>query len=637
MAVALLLLSLAAAPVATGSPVAKVIEMLSGLQAKVISEGEESHAVFAKFSEWCEDEARELGFEIKTSQGEIASLKATIEKESASIAEFEAKIEELAAELALDEADLKAATEIRAKEQADFSAEEKELMEVIDTLKRAIAILQREMAKIGSASMLQLQNAKSLEQALTAMVQASLISSTDASKLTSLMQTMQQSDEDDSVAGAPDAAVYQGHADGMGREADGGIIAVLEDLLQKAEAQLDGLRKAETSSLQNFQVLSQNLRDEIKNGNTDLAEAKKGMAASGSAKAEAEGDLGADRRRGPRALRGRALRAGPRPETELHRPGAARHAHGVRHPRHQRQRRRPLREDQGPDFRHDREVGGRGRGGRRTQGLLRQGAVRERGEGGRQDRGDREALNEDRPMDRQVRAAEERGGGTAGGAGGPRLEPGNHGQDPRGGEGTVHEEPSRDGAGPRGRQACPEDPERVLCKRQSARCCGRHRQFYHWPFGGDRVRLFQEPRGDHLYGGGRGSGVRGDVQGECHRQDQQGAGREVQEPGGGQPRQGDRGGEDGPRGRQQGARRRAGGAEEPSRAVRRDGHALRRAEAPARGGDRGPQVGPGDPRGRGRTAAAGPPAAGGAEACRVRSPRRSASHSGDKFGHERRR
>merc|ERR1719356_958312 len=286
MAVALLLLSLAAAPVATGSPVSKVVEMLSDLQAKVVAEGEESHSVFATFSEWCEDEARQLGFQIQTSQGEITDLKATIEKEASSIAAYETKIEELAAELALDEADLKAATEIRTREQTDFAAEEKELVEVIDTLKRATAILSREMAKIGSASMLQLQNAKSLEQALSAMVQASLISSTDASKLSSLMQTMQQSDVEDSDAGAPDAAVYQGHADGMGREADGGIIAVLEDLTSKAEAQLDGLRKAETSSLQNFQVLSQNLKDEIKNGNADLAEAKKGMAASGSAKAE---------------------------------------------------------------------------------------------------------------------------------------------------------------------------------------------------------------------------------------------------------------------------------------------------------------------------------------------------------------
>merc|ERR1719291_656440 len=135
-------LALLVAPGAATTPISKVLEMLSDLQSKVIGEGSASHKVFAEFSEWCEDQARELRFSIKTAKGEIADLKATIEKEATNIEGYNAKIEELAAELALDEADLKAATEIRAKEEADFSAEEKELMEVIDTLKRATAILE---------------------------------------------------------------------------------------------------------------------------------------------------------------------------------------------------------------------------------------------------------------------------------------------------------------------------------------------------------------------------------------------------------------------------------------------------------------------------------------------------------------
>merc|ERR1719229_1166853 len=94
---------------------------------------------------------------------------------------------------------------------------------------------------------------------------------------------MQKSDEDDSSMGGPDAAVYAGHG--------GGIIEVLSDLLDKADTQLDGLRKAETASVQNFEVLAQNLNDEIKFGNADISEAKKSMASSGSLKAEAEGDL----------------------------------------------------------------------------------------------------------------------------------------------------------------------------------------------------------------------------------------------------------------------------------------------------------------------------------------------------------
>ncbi len=42
-------------------------------------------------------------------------------------------IEDLAGQIASDEADLKAATEIRATEEAAFSAEEKDLVETIDT------------------------------------------------------------------------------------------------------------------------------------------------------------------------------------------------------------------------------------------------------------------------------------------------------------------------------------------------------------------------------------------------------------------------------------------------------------------------------------------------------------------------
>jgi len=265
------------------NPIEQVLTMISDLQAKVISEGEGSHKVFAEFSEWCEDEARELGFSIKTAKGEIANLEATIAKESANIEVLNTKIEDVAAELSSDEADLKAASEIRAKERADFEAEAKELTEVIDTLKRATAILEREMAKSAGASMLQLKNAGTLTQAFTAMVQASLISSSDAGKLTGLLQQMQQSTDEDADAGAPAAAVYKGQS--------GGIVEVLQDLLEKAETQLDGLRKAETSSMQNYEVLAQNLKDEIKNGNADMEEAKKGLAASSSAKAEAQGDL----------------------------------------------------------------------------------------------------------------------------------------------------------------------------------------------------------------------------------------------------------------------------------------------------------------------------------------------------------
>merc|ERR1719181_2188586 len=104
----------------SANPIQKVIEMLSGLEAKIIGEGEESQKLYDEFSEWCEDTSRQLGFEIKTGKAQVADLKATIEEEAATSSGCTSKTNDVVASIAADEADLKSATEIRAKEAAAF-------------------------------------------------------------------------------------------------------------------------------------------------------------------------------------------------------------------------------------------------------------------------------------------------------------------------------------------------------------------------------------------------------------------------------------------------------------------------------------------------------------------------------------
>jgi len=266
------------------SPIGKVVQLISDLQGKVIKEGEEAQKLYAEFSEWCEDRARELGHEIKTGTAEADSLKASIATSSASILEFTSKIDDLASDIATDEADLKAATEIRDNEAADFKAEESELVETISMLDRATGILEREMAK-GGSSMMQVKNAQSLASALSAMVQASVMSSADAQRLTALVQTSNTAADTDaeSDVGAPDATVYESQS--------GNVVQTLHDMMEKAESQLDSARKTETKNLQNFEMLKLSLSDEIKFANKDMAAAKSGLAQSSEAKAIAEGDL----------------------------------------------------------------------------------------------------------------------------------------------------------------------------------------------------------------------------------------------------------------------------------------------------------------------------------------------------------
>merc|ERR1719191_346685 len=113
------------------------------------------------------------------------------------------------------------------------------------------------------------------------MVQATAISSADASKLTALVQS--SSDDSNDEAGAPAAAVF--------KSSSGGIVGTLQDLFEKAETQLEEARKTETKRVQAYQMLAQSLKDEIKYGTKDMDRAKKDLGASNEAKATAQGDL----------------------------------------------------------------------------------------------------------------------------------------------------------------------------------------------------------------------------------------------------------------------------------------------------------------------------------------------------------
>jgi len=277
--VAALVLLVGVAHASSTDPIQKVIQMVGDLQAKILSEGNDAQKVYDEFAEFCEDRSREVGFEIKTGKQGVKDLEATIANEAATIESLNAKIEELASGIATDEADLKAATDIRTKEQGAFEAEEKELIDVIGTLARAVGIIEKEMAKTGSASMMQLQSATSVVQALAVMVEATSLSSADASKLTALLQNSQDSEE----LGAPAAAVYKGQS--------GGIIETMQDLHDKGEAQLEEARKSESKSVGAYQMLAQSLKDEIKYATKDMDKAKKNLATSAEKKATAEGDL----------------------------------------------------------------------------------------------------------------------------------------------------------------------------------------------------------------------------------------------------------------------------------------------------------------------------------------------------------
>jgi hypothetical protein len=269
---------------AAASPIGKVLSMIDDLQAKIIKEGEKAHKEYAGYAEWCEEKSMRLKYEIKTSKGIEEELKATIEEESSLVQKLTTKVDDLSGKIASADKSLEEATALRKTQAADFAAEEKELLDTISALKRATKIVTQQ-----GAAFVQLPRMSAIIQAFETMVQASVLSTADAQRLTSLVQTSDQSSEDsddadsEGAVNAPDAAVYESHT--------ANIIETLEGLLDKAETQLDAARQAESKALHNYNMLKTSLDDEIRVANQEMGEAKTNIAASNEKSGVATGDL----------------------------------------------------------------------------------------------------------------------------------------------------------------------------------------------------------------------------------------------------------------------------------------------------------------------------------------------------------
>ena len=264
------------------SPIEKTMQLLDGLIAKITKEGEAEHKLFEDFTKMCHDDSMDLQFSIETGKKDVERAKATIADEEAKIGSAEAKIEELSTTIATSEKDLASATEIREKENADFQKLEKELMEAVSMLERAYSIIEREMAKTGF-----IQGKTSMDKvmnALDAVIMSAGVNAADKTKVQALLQSTQgDEDLDLQPAGAPDPAAYKSKS--------GGILSVLEDMLEKAKAELATAQKAEMNAAFDFKMLKQKIEDAVAFGEKTLAETKSAKAAAEEAKAVAEGQL----------------------------------------------------------------------------------------------------------------------------------------------------------------------------------------------------------------------------------------------------------------------------------------------------------------------------------------------------------
>jgi hypothetical protein len=279
------LLLLIASPV-TADPIAKVITMLSELEGKILKDGEIEQKAYEEYFEWCDDVAKEKGYEVETATTKKNKLEATIKKAKSDIDDYAELIEEKVASVAQDEKDLEDATVIREAEKKEFSKAEEELVVSIDMIGRAAGIIEREMK--GSALMqtnIDTSNMPKFIQALKAIIDATSMQTQDKKSLMDFLQDQQdsQDQDDDAELGAPAPDAYKSKS--------GGIVDVLNDMKEKAEKELSELRKAESNTQHNYDMLKQGLTDSISAATSEMDEAKKDMAEAEETKSVAEGEL----------------------------------------------------------------------------------------------------------------------------------------------------------------------------------------------------------------------------------------------------------------------------------------------------------------------------------------------------------
>mmetsp|Transcript_15651 Transcript_15651/g.41443 ORF Transcript_15651/g.41443 Transcript_15651/m.41443 type:complete len:705 (+) Transcript_15651:71-2185(+) len=268
----------------TSNPLGKVLDLMDELAAKVTKEGEVEVKAFKEYFDWCDDTAKNGQFAIQTATKQVEKLTAKIAQLTGDIQAGDENIAELASAIATAEKELADATLIREKEASDFAASEHELVDAVDTLDRAVGILQKEASKNPAAlAQVDTSNMANMLQALSAVLDASAFPGEDQKKLAAFVQEQQRASEEDAELGAPAAATYKSHS--------GGIVEVLEDMKEKAESQLSDLRKAENNGKHNFDMLKQSLEDQLGADNKDMDEEKSTKAANAEAKATDEGDL----------------------------------------------------------------------------------------------------------------------------------------------------------------------------------------------------------------------------------------------------------------------------------------------------------------------------------------------------------
>eukprot|EP00747_Dinoflagellata_sp_TGD_P160282 gnl/TRDRNA2_/TRDRNA2_177964_c2_seq15.p1 gnl/TRDRNA2_/TRDRNA2_177964_c2~~gnl/TRDRNA2_/TRDRNA2_177964_c2_seq15.p1 ORF type:complete len:658 (+),score=256.78 gnl/TRDRNA2_/TRDRNA2_177964_c2_seq15:55-2028(+) len=247
------------------TPVQQVLSMMDEMKVKAEKEMEEEQKIFATYTEWVDDQSKELAFEIKTEKNEIEELIAFIEKADNDVKQLGAAVEQLESDIAGFEKAKVDATKVREAEHAEYLKVTKEEEEAIDSFDHAVAEVMAQQGSTPQSAMMFLQRKA---KAVPAMRRA----------LVALQMTAHE-------PGAPQVAGYESQSEG--------VLGILEKTEGEVKEELHDHEEAEASQAHYYDLEMLHLSDSIKQSTQDRDEKASMKAQRASESGAAKGKLAA--------------------------------------------------------------------------------------------------------------------------------------------------------------------------------------------------------------------------------------------------------------------------------------------------------------------------------------------------------
>lgn len=220
----------------TGSPVEKVVKLLTDLQEKIKADGGKEEALYEKYSCWCTGMTSKKGAAIEQAKKDLKRMGSEIMSLRGDVAKYSADIEDAAQDMEANHKAQQKATQQRDKENAAFTATHAEMSQALQSLGQALKMLKMAPQFLQTSQALSTEAAEAVRSAIDA-IPDSALGSLPAAKLSQIQKV--------------GSAVAQGKYD----PSYGSLVTILEEMQSTFSSDLEKETKTEATATKDFEGL----------------------------------------------------------------------------------------------------------------------------------------------------------------------------------------------------------------------------------------------------------------------------------------------------------------------------------------------------------------------------------------------